>query len=153
VVSVKDVPPRLLIERVAAYLQERVPKVSPPPWAPYVKTGSHAERPPQEPDWWYRRCASLLRKLYLRGPLGIESLRDEYGGRKRRTKHRVAHHRPAGGSIIRKALQQLEAAELVVRQGNRGRALSPKGRKLLDRLSTEIFKELVKEHPQLAKYA
>jgi len=153
VVSVKDVPAQALIDRVAAYLQERVPKVTPPPWAAFVKTGSHAERPPQDPAWWYKRCASLLRKLYLHGPLGIEGLRDEYGGRKRKTKHRIAHHRPAGGSIIRKALQQLEAAELVVKDGIRGRALSPKGRKLLDRVSTEIFKELARKKPELAKYA
>ncbi|MEM2587429.1 MAG: 40S ribosomal protein S19, partial [Candidatus Bathyarchaeia archaeon] len=79
-----DVPPSMLISRLARYLKDNVDAVEPPEWAPYVKTGVHAERAPQNPDWWYVRCASLLRKIYIMGPIGVERLRSEYGGRKRR---------------------------------------------------------------------
>jgi hypothetical protein len=50
--------------------------------------------------WWYVRCASLQRKIYIHGPIGIEKLRAEYGGRKDfgvRPEHAVK----AGGAIIR----------------------------------------------------
>ena len=151
-----DVPPDKLIERLARYLKREVEAVRPPEWAIFVKTGSHVQRPPQDPDWWYVRCASLLRKLYIHGPIGVERLRSMYGGRKDRG-HRPEHHRKAGGSIIRKALQQLEAAGLVEKITDEkghviGRALTPKGRSLLDRLATEVKRELEKVIPELRKY-
>ena len=139
--SVYDVPADVLIERLARYLKENVPEVRPPAWALFVKTGSHVERPPQDLDWWYVRCASLLRKLYLRGPIGVSRLRKMYGGRKRRGV-RPAHFRRAGGSTIRKLLQQLEAAGLVVKDGNRGRMLSPRGMSLVDMVASQIRREL-----------
>jgi len=115
-----------------------------------VKTGSHVERPPEDPDWWYNRCASLLRKIYMRGPLGVERLRKMYGGRVDRGT-RPEHARKAGGSIIRKALQQLEASGLIM-QTKEGRVITPKGQSLLDRISTEILKEMREEIPELRKY-
>jgi len=128
-----------------------VDEVTPPEWASYVKTGSHAERPPQNPDWWFIRCASILRKIYMKGPIGVSRLRREYGGRVDRGV-RPEHSRKGGGNIIRKALQQLEEAGLVEKLGNRGRVVSPRGRSLLDKLATEIKRELEKEIPELAKY-
>jgi len=142
--SVYDVPADLLIQRLAKYLEENVPEVKPPAWALFVKTGSHVERPPQDLDWWYVRCASLLRKLYLKGPVGVSRLRKMYGGRKRRGV-RPAHFRRAGGSAIRKPLQQLEEAGLVVKDGNRGRRLSPKGMSLVDMIASQIKRELRRE--------
>jgi len=151
-----DVPADLLIQRLARYLKKEVEEVRPPEWAIFVKTGSHVQRPPQDPDWWYVRCASLLRKLYMKGPIGVERLRAMYGGRKDRGT-RPEHHRKAGGSIIRKALQQLEAAGLVMKVTDEkghviGRTVSPKGRSLLDRIATEVKRELEKEVPELKKY-
>jgi len=138
-----DVPAEAFIEKLARHLKENVDEVEPPPWALYVKTGAHAQRPPQNPDWWYVRCASLLRKLYIHGPLGVERLRGEYGGRKDygvRPEHAVK----AGGAILRKALQQLEAAGLVEKFQNKGRRLTRDGRKLLEMLAEEVEKTVVK---------
>jgi len=63
------------------------------------------------------------------------------------------HFKKAGGSIIRKALQQLEAAGLVCTIKGKGRILTPEGRSLLDRLANKLFNDLVKEKPELKKYA
>jgi small subunit ribosomal protein S19e len=145
------VPANLLIQRLAEYLKDEVDEITPPPWASVVKTGSHAERPPQDADWWYTRCASLLRKVYLHGPVGIQRLRAEYGGRKDRGV-KPEHSRKGSGTILRKALQQLEKANLVETRRKRGRIITKKGRSLLDRLSTEIKKELEKQLPELKKY-
>ena len=146
-----DVPASVLITRLAQHLKSNIDKVAPPKWAAFVKTGSRAERPPENPEWWFTRCASLLRKIYLKGPIGIAHLRSDYGGRIDRGV-RPEHARKGGGAIIRNALQQLEAAGLVEILGKRGRVLTGEGRRLLDRLSTELKKELEKTHPQLAKY-
>ena len=146
-----DIPASILIERLARHLREEVDAIVPPPWASFVKTGSHVQRPPQDSEWWFTRCASLLRKIYMKGPVGIERLRSEYGGRIDRGP-RPEHARKGGGAIIRKALQQLQAAGLVEPLKNRGRVMTSKGRQLLDKLSTEIKGNLEKTQPELKKY-
>ena len=149
--TVYDVPADILIDRLSKYLKENVREVRPPEWAAYVKTGSHVERAPHNPDWWYVRAASILRKLYIKGPIGVSRLRKLYGGRKRRGV-KPAHFRRAGGSIIRHILQQLEEAGLAEKDGNRGRILTPKGRSLLDAMAARIKRELEREIPELKAY-
>ena len=58
----------------------------------------------------------------------------------------------AGGSNIRKVLQQLEAAGLVQTARPQGRKMTPKGRKLLQEVAEDLQKELVKAVPELKKY-
>ncbi len=149
--TVYDVPYDILIKRLAEHLH-KVPQISPPAWAPFVKTGSHAERSPQEKDWWDTRCASLLRKIYVHGPIGLSDLEASYGGRTS-VGYAQSHHRDAGGAAIRKPIQQLESAGLVAKKGNKGRVLTSKGTSLLDRLANEIFKEQIKVKPELVKYS
>lgn len=150
-VTPNDVPASKFIARLAKYLKENVDAVQPPTWANIVKTGSHVQHQPQNPDWWYVRCASILRKIYVHGPIGIEKLRAGYGGGKSRG---VKPNRAgkAGGSVIRKALQQLEAAGFVENVKPRGRRISSAGRRLLKEAAQEVAKELTKQLPELQKY-
>ena len=148
--TVFDVPQDLIISKLTDYLKH-VSQVDPPEWSAFAKTGSHAMRQPAEKEWWYVRCASLLRKIYVHGPIGVSDLESSYGGRKE-ISYSVGHHRDAGGSAVRKAIQQLEAAGLVAKQGRKGRMLTGKGVSLVDRLSAEILKELAKSEPALARY-
>jgi len=150
-VNAKYVPPNRLIEELAKYLKENFEEIKPPEWATYVKTGVSRERIPDDPDWWYKRCASILRKLYVHGPTGIERLRTTYGGRKDLGLKRE-HFRKAGGAIIRNALQQLEKAGLVTKVERKGRMLTPQGISLLDGLAARIFRHMTKENEVLKKY-
>ncbi len=151
-VNVKEVPADRFIRALAQYLKENVRAVEPPEWALFAKTGPHKEKVPEDPDWWYIRAASIMRKLYIAGrPLGIERFRTIYGGLKDRGSA-PPHFRKAGGSHIRKILQQLERAGLVAKKGNKGRVLTPKGRSIMDKIAGEVFQEVVKEIPELSKY-
>lgn len=123
-VTIFDVEPNALIKAAAAKLKSEG-IVTPPKWIGYVKSGSHRERMPEDPDFWYVRSAALLRKIAVYGPIGIEHLRKEYGGRKSRGSA-AEHFRAAGGSIIRKALQQLEKSGFVEKKP-RGRIITKKG--------------------------
>ena len=146
-----DVPASKFIEKLAKYLRENVDEVQPPAWASVAKTGTHVEKQPQNPNWWYIRSASILRKVYVHGPIGIEKLRAAYGGRKdfgTKPEHAVK----AGGSNIRKVLQQLEAAGLIQKSSPQGRKMTPKGRKLLQEVAEDLQKDLVKAVPELRKY-
>jgi len=146
-----DIPASIFIEKLAKYLKENKDEITPPAWASLVKTGSHVKRPPQDPDWWFARCASLLRKIYMKGPIGVERLRSDYGGRVDRGVM-PEHARKGGGATLRKALQQLEAAGLVEPLRNRGRVVTREGRRILDHLSAEIKRDLEKKLPELKKY-
>ncbi|HKT21599.1 MAG TPA: 30S ribosomal protein S19e [Nitrososphaerales archaeon] len=149
-VSAHDVPSGKLISALAEQMKS-VSSIQVPDWAHYVKTGSHAERPPTSSDWWFTRAASLLRKLYLHGPVGLTDLERAYGGTKA-LHYFPKHHRDAGGSNIRKILKQLEQAELVSKTP-KGRVLTPKGRALLDKASKQIFATMSEGNKALARYA
>jgi small subunit ribosomal protein S19e len=139
-VSVKEVPADIFIKKLAEYIKSNVSSVKPPEWAYWVKTGVSRERPPDNPDWWYIRAASILRKLYLKGPLGIDDLRSLYGGRKNRGV-RPEHFYKGSGAIIRNILHQLEEAGLV-EKSDKGRVLSSRGRSILDKTAYEVKKSL-----------
>lgn len=133
-----SVPGGELVERLAEKLKE-FDEIEPPEWANYVKTGRHKERPPEDPDWWYTRVAAVLRRVYMDGPVGVERLRTYFGGRQDRGS-RPERFRKGSGSIVRKALQQLEEAGLVEKT-EEGRVVTPEGRSLVDSVAHEIAKE------------
>lgn len=134
-VTVFSVPADKLISKTAAKLRE---KLKQPDWAKFVKTGTHAERPPAQADWWWVRAASILRKVYTDGPVGVNRLRVWYGGRKNRGS-RPEKAVKAGGKIIRVLLQELEKNGYL-RKAKRGREITPEGQKFLDSIAFEVQK-------------
>jgi len=131
----KEVSPQKLVEKLAEELKKNE-NMKPPDWSKYVKTGASVERPPFQLDWWFLRSAAILRKIYLRGPVGVQRLRVTFGGRRRRG-HKPAHHRKAGGKIIRLMMQQLEKAGYVkkVEKPKKGRVITPKGQKFVNKIA------------------
>ena len=151
-VNVKEVPADAFIRELAEYLKENVGQVRPPSWAYLAKTGPHKERVPEDTEWWYVRAAAIMRKMYVAGrPVGIERLRTAFGGLKDYGSA-PSHFKKAGGSHIRKILQQLEKAGLVIKVGNKGRFLSPKGMSLMNKVANKVFQQVVQEIPALRKY-
>ncbi len=148
--KVHDVPADVLLRKLTDILKnEDIPA---PSWASFVKTGSHADRPPHEKDWWHTRCASILRKIYLHGPIGINDLRKEFGGGKP-VGYGAAHHRDAGGAIIRNAIHGLEKLGYVEKVEEKGRVVTKQGMQKLDHLATERLKELIAENQHLKVYS
>jgi small subunit ribosomal protein S19e len=145
-----DVPADMLIKKAASELQKN-DKIQPPEWAEYVKTGVHRESAPVQKDWWYTRTAAVLRKVYVKGPIGVSRLRAEWGGKVDRGS-KPYKARKGSGSIVRKALQQLESAGYISKDRQKGRVVTPQGQKLLDNLSHSIKTELISTNPEMAKY-
>lgn len=132
-VTVFDVEPNQLISNAAGRLKEM--KIAKPEFVGIVKTGPHVQRPPSDGDFWYVRCASILRQAYVHEVIGVQKLRKHYGGKKSRGV-KPEKHASAGGSTIRKAMQELEKAGLLVKEKT-GRKLTPKGRAFLDGVAKE----------------
>ncbi|RLI92865.1 MAG: 30S ribosomal protein S19e [Candidatus Altiarchaeales archaeon] len=136
--TVYEIPPDKMIEIVANDLKNNV-KLKMPEWAKFVKTGAHRERMPQNDDWWWIRSASILRKIYINGPVGVQRLRTAYGGKKNRGVKPEKFYR-AGGKIIRSILQEFDRIGFTEKVNN-GRKITPKGQSYLDKLATEISRK------------
>jgi small subunit ribosomal protein S19e len=145
-----DVPPKALIDAVSKKLQsEQV--IVPPEWSKFARTGIHTEKNPVNENWWFVRCASVLRKIYINDGIGVEHLRNEYGGnRDRGSKPNRA--RGGSGAIARTIVHQLEKAGYVAAIKGKGRILTSKGRSFLDNTAHEVIQELTSVHPELKKY-
>jgi small subunit ribosomal protein S19e len=142
--SALDVDANKLIAKVAEKLKGS--GVEAPWFAGVVKSGAHKERPPEQEDFFFIRCASVLRQAYVRGIIGVRRLRTHYGGNKNRGV-RPERHTKAGGSTIRKALQAMEAAGLMAKaekDGKKGRKLTAKGQKMLDNAAKDVGKAELK---------
>ncbi len=140
--SVHDVDATQLIHGVAEELKKDA-TIKAPAWAPFVKTGMSRERPPMQNDWWHVRAASILRKIFMLGPIGTSKLKNHYGGRKNEGMA-PEHFHPGSGNHIRKILQHLEKAGLAKQTAkgvHKGRIVTPRGHQLLESVASVIMKE------------
>jgi small subunit ribosomal protein S19e len=147
--TIYDIPAELLIPKLAEELKKKK-EIQPPAWAAFAKAGVHQQMPPEDPDWWFIRAASVLRRLYIDGPVGVQRMRTAYGGKRDRGSAPF-QFRKGGGSSLRKVLQQLEAAGLVAKDKT-GRSLSVEGRSFLDGVAHGLRKTAQEKAVGLSKY-
>lgn len=114
-------------------------KLRVPEWVDLVKTSRAKELAPYDPDWYYIRCAAIVRHIYIRSPVGVGSVTKIFGTRKRNGT-KPSHFCRSAGSIARKALQSLEALKLIEKtaDGVGGRKLTQQGRRDLDRIAAQV---------------
>lgn len=132
--TIYDSDTQELLKKAAEALKE---KIKAPEWSVYVKTGVSRERPPADKDWWYIRAASILRKVYLIGPIGTNKLRVKYSSRKNRG-YTPEKTFKGSGKIIRTILQQLENIGFIKKEEknvHKGRIITPQGKSFLDKLA------------------
>jgi len=150
-VTLYDAPADALLEALAEELADRIEE---PDWAAVAKSGQGREFPPEQEDFWYVRAASVLRRVAIDGPVGVDRLSTHYGSPKGgSTRYQVAPNHRSDGSrkVVRTVLQQLEEAGLVERPPNdEGRVVSSEGRKLLDTTAGEVLESL--DRPELERY-
>ncbi len=140
-ITVYDIEPGKLNEQLAAELK-KMKEFEMPPWAYFVKTSVARARPPMEYDYWYKRAASILRQIYVKGIVGVNRLKTRYGGRQDRGMKLPCFKR-GSGKIIRIILQQAEKAGFLEKvKGGKGkkagRKLTEKGKQWLDEIASQI---------------
>ncbi len=84
----------------------RTGKIRVPDWVDIVKLSTANEQAPYDPDWFYIRCAAVLRHLYLR-PTGMTGLSKAFG-RAKRNGVSPRHHVRATKAILRRCLHEVE---------------------------------------------
>lgn len=145
-----DAPVEDLLEALAEELGDRLDE---PDWAVYAKTGADRELPPEQEDFWARRGASVLRKVAIEGPVGVERLSTAYGDAvEGSNRYRVSPRHSVDGSkkIVRTLLHQLEEEGLVETAEGEGRRVTPEGLSLLDETAGEVLADL--DRPELERY-
>ncbi|MGP6207186.1 30S ribosomal protein S19e [Cuniculiplasma sp. SKW3] len=148
-VNVKEVPADLLVNELALQFGE-MKNIEEPEWTLYTKSGVHREKGWTQEDWYYRRLASTLRKVYVNGGIGIGRLSEQYGGKK--DGGSKPYHPAAGSrSIVRHMFNKLEELGLVKKSEN-GRVVTPTGQAMLDKASKKVMEKLAEERPELKKY-
>jgi len=134
--TIYDIEPGKMIERASKQLKEQK-IIEVPEWSIFVKTSHGKERQPMDNDWWYYRAASILRKVYVLGPIGVAKLSRKYGCKKDRG-HKPEKTVKGSTKIIRTILQQLDKAGMVIsaeKGVHKGKIITPKGKSFLDKLS------------------
>ncbi|EDW38742.1 GL13146 [Drosophila persimilis] len=130
-VTVKDIDQHAVTKAVAVFLK-KTGKLKVPDQMDIIKTAKFKELAPYDPDWFYVRCASILRHLYHRSPAGVGSITKIYGGRKRNGVHPSHFCRAADGAAH-------PGARPPCREAPRGgRKLSSIGQRDLDRIANQI---------------
>nr|6ZU5_ST0 Chain ST0, eS19 [Paranosema locustae] len=86
-----------------------------------IKTSHGKQRAPSDKDWYYKRAASIFRKLLIamheEKRIGVKRLSRKYGCAKNRGS-RPSKHVDGSRGHIRKIMQDLERAGLIVKDGN-----------------------------------
>ncbi len=120
---------------------KKIPEFKEPEWAQFVKSSASKERPIDDPDFWHKRAAGILRQIYKKNILGVNRLRTRYGSRKNRGM-RPERFKRGSGKIIRTILQQSEKAGFTeiakilkgVKSKKPGRKLTQKGKSFLEEI-------------------
>lgn len=148
--TVFDVPAKEFIDEIAKQL-EKQDAIFLPEQNKYSKTSVAHQNAPEPENWWYIRCASILRKIYMENVIGTQQLKAAYGGKRDRGS-RPYKARAGSGTIIRRAIQQLESAGYVHKIKGKGRNITPKGRKFLDNIAHDVLTKVKKQYPGLENY-
>jgi small subunit ribosomal protein S19e len=136
--SVYELSPQEYNLKLAEALKN-VPEFKEPEWIAFVKSSPSKERPIEDPDFWYKRSASILRQIYKNKVVGVNRLRTKYGSKKNRGMQPEKFMK-SGGKIIRTILQQSDKAGFTesfkgikgTRDKKSGRRMTEQGKKFLE---------------------
>lgn len=136
-VTVKDVNSHEFVVMYAAHLKKQG-KIDKPELWELMKTGTFKELAPYNEDWYYIRCASLARRLYVRQGTGVGGFSKVYGDKQPRGQL-PGRFKTASRGVIRSCLQQLEKIGVVEKMEKGGRKVTTQGQQDCDRIAAEIY--------------
>jgi len=134
--TVRDVPGYKWIRAMAAQFK-REGKLLVPSCSEYVKTSHGRERAPQNDDWYYIRCAAVLRHIYLRPGNGYGGLSKAFGNKKNRGSKPERTIRAATGPL-HWACKSLEGLGLIGKGQKSGRVVTRDGRTRCDTVAFNV---------------
>ena len=103
-----------------------------------VKTSHGRDRAPQNVDWYYIRCAAVLRAIYLRPGQGTGGLSKRFGIKKNRGSRPEITTRASRG-LLHWCCRSLEGLKLLAKGKESGRVVTKEGRKKVDTIAFNVL--------------
>ena len=135
--TVRDVNGWRFVKALARHFKQEG-KLFVPRCTEIVKTSHGRERAPQNEDWYYIRCAAVLRALYLRPGQGYGGLSKRFGIKKNRGSQPEITTRGARG-LLHWACRSLEGLKLVTKGKESGHVVTKEGRKKADTIAFNVL--------------
>eukprot|EP00455_Lapot_gusevi_P016160 TRINITY_DN1826_c0_g2_i1.p1 TRINITY_DN1826_c0_g2~~TRINITY_DN1826_c0_g2_i1.p1 ORF type:complete len:167 (-),score=53.52 TRINITY_DN1826_c0_g2_i1:50-550(-) len=134
--TLRDVSAWRWVKTCAAHLKQEG-KLFVPRCAEIIKTSHGRERAPQNVDWYYIRCAAVLRAIYVRPGQGYGGLSKRFGIKKNRGSQPEITTRAARGPL-HWACRSLEGLKLITKGKEGGRVITKEGRKKVDTIAFNV---------------
>ena len=135
--TIRDVRASRWVRAMAAHFKQEG-KLFVPNCTELVKTSHGRERAPQNADWYYIRCASVLRSIYLRPGTGYGGLSKRYGIKKNRGSQPEITSRASRG-LLHWCCKSLEGLKLIAKGKESGRVVTKDGRKKADTIAFNVL--------------
>ncbi|CAJ1016228.1 putative Ribosomal protein S19e [Leishmania utingensis] len=134
--TLKDVSAWRWIKTAARHFKQEG-KIFVPNCTELIKSSHGRERAPQNPDWYYVRCAAVLRAIYLRPGVGYGGLSKRFGNKKNYGS-RPEHTVNSSTGPLHWACKSLTKLGLVEPGAQSGQRLTRKGHKFADSLAFQV---------------
>ena len=135
--TIRDVNTWRWVKAAANHLKQEG-KLFVPNCSELVKTSHGKQRAPQSPDWYYIRCAAVLRALYIRPGQGYGGLAKRFSAKKNRGS-RPEIYCKAGKGMLHWACKSLEKLKLIQKGQTSGRVLTKEGKKKADTIAFNVL--------------
>ncbi|KAG8345724.1 putative Ribosomal protein S19e [Trypanosoma vivax] len=116
---------------------KREGKIMVPNCAEIVKSSHGRERAPQNPDWYYIRCAAVLRAVYMRPGVGYGGLSKRFASKKNRGSRPEITTRASKG-LLHWCCKSLVKLGLIEKCEESGHCITRQGRKVADTIAYKI---------------
>ena len=135
--TVRDVHTQRWVKAMASHLKQEG-KLFVPRCSELIKTSHGRERAPQNPDWYYVRCAAVLRAIYLRPGTGYGGLSKRFSNKKNRGSQPEQYQKAARGPL-HWCCRSLEGLKLIQKGKTSGRIITKDGRKKVDTVAFNVL--------------
>ena len=134
--TLRDVSGAKWVKAMAAHLKQSG-KLFVPNCTELMKQSHANERAPQNPDWFFLRCAAVLRRVYVRPGTGYGGLSKAFG-LKKNNGSRPEKPIKASRGLLHWACRSLEGLKLLQKGKESGRVLTREGRRKCDAIAFNV---------------
>ena len=134
--TVRDVSANKWVRAMAGHLKQSG-KLFVPNCTELMKQCNANQRAPQNPDWYFYRCAAVLRRVYCRPGTGYGGMGKAFGMLKNNGSRPEKTVKALRG-LLHWACRSLEGLKLIQKGKEQGRILTREGRRACDTIAFNV---------------
>lgn len=134
--TMRDVSANKWVRAMAAHLKQSG-KLFVPNCTELMKQSTGNQRAPENPDWYFYRCAAVLRRVYVRPGTGYGGLGKAFGMLKNNGSRPEKTVKAVRG-LLHWACRSLEGLKLLAKGKVKGRVLTREGKRACDTIAFNV---------------